>query len=121
MYAIFFADRGFVWGVQIPIGGEDLFAGVVDLVTMEGITWDGEELGASFKRGPIPEDLQAQAEEYREKMIEQVWPCRCNLISMYTAFEHYPTFESCPILLSNITVSEHFLGTGLVRPNWKEL
>lgn len=56
--------------LQLPIGAEDTFAGIVDLVTMKAITWNGEELGASFDIVDIPEDLKEQAQEYREKLIE---------------------------------------------------
>jgi elongation factor G len=58
--------------MQMPIGSEDTFKGVVDLVKMKGIVWEGEDLGASFKEIDIPEDVKAQAEEYREKLVEQV-------------------------------------------------
>ncbi|DBA74823.1 TPA: hypothetical protein ACH3X2_009166 [Trebouxia sp. C0005] len=58
--------------LQIPIGGEDNFQGMVDLVRMKGITWDGEEMGATFKVGDIPADLVDSAAEWREKLLEQV-------------------------------------------------
>ena len=58
--------------IQIPIGAESDFAGVVDLVKMKAIVWKDESLGADFEYVDIPEDLQAKAEEYREKMIETV-------------------------------------------------
>ena len=56
--------------LTLPIGSEDAFQGVVDLVTMQAITWNGEELGAKFATGPIPADLEAQAAEYREMLVE---------------------------------------------------
>ena len=56
--------------LQLPIGAEDTFAGIVDLVTMKAITWNGEELGASFDIVDIPEDLKDQAQEYRDNLIE---------------------------------------------------
>lgn len=56
--------------LQLPIGAEDRFAGIVDLVTMKAVTWNGEELGASFDIVGIPEDLKEQAAEYREQLIE---------------------------------------------------
>ena len=48
--------------VQLPIGAEDKFAGIVDLVTMKAIVWEDESLGAKFHEEPIPGRLQAQAE-----------------------------------------------------------
>jgi len=56
--------------VQLPIGAEDKFAGVVDLVRMKAITWKEEKLGAEFEIGDVPADLADQAAEYREKLIE---------------------------------------------------
>ncbi len=56
--------------IQLPIGSEAEFAGVVDLIAMEAVTWKDETLGAEFDRGEIPGDLAEQAAAYREKLIE---------------------------------------------------
>ena len=56
--------------VQIPIGAEDEFKGVVDLITMKAIVWEEETLGAKYHYEEIPEDLLPVAEEWREKMLE---------------------------------------------------
>ncbi|MDH5722518.1 MAG: elongation factor G [Alphaproteobacteria bacterium] len=56
--------------IQLPIGAENEFAGVVDLIKMKAVIWDGEQLGASFSYEDIPADLADKAAEYREKMIE---------------------------------------------------
>ena len=56
--------------VQIPIGAEDTFRGVVDLVKMKSILWSDADNGATFVYGDIPEDLVAQAQEWRERMVE---------------------------------------------------
>ena len=56
--------------IQLPIGAENEFAGVIDLVKMKAIIWEEESLGASFHEEEIPADLQDKAAEYREKMIE---------------------------------------------------
>jgi elongation factor G len=58
--------------VQLPIGKEDNFQGVVDLVEMKAIVWDNESLGAKFEVIDIPADLLPAAEEAREKMIEEI-------------------------------------------------
>lgn len=58
--------------LQIPIGSEDSFKGVVDLVKMKAIVWSGEELGAKFAYEDIPADLQELAQEYRAQMIETI-------------------------------------------------
>jgi elongation factor G len=58
--------------IQIPVGAEDQFKGVVDLVTMKGVIWRDETLGAEFDVVDIPEDLAEKAKSYREQMIEAV-------------------------------------------------
>jgi len=56
--------------IQLPIGAESQFKGVVDLVRMKGVVWDDEALGANYHDVDIPAELLEQAKEYREKMIE---------------------------------------------------
>ncbi len=58
--------------IQLPIGAEDRFAGVVDLIEMDAIIWHEETLGASFDRVEIPDDLKDEAELAREQIIEAV-------------------------------------------------
>jgi elongation factor G len=56
--------------LQLAIGAEEHFKGVIDLVKMKAIYWNEDDLGLTFEEADIPEDLVAQAEEYREKLIE---------------------------------------------------
>ena len=56
--------------VQLPIGSEEFFQGVIDLVKMKAIIWGGEELGAKFTEEEIPAEYAAKAKEYREKLVE---------------------------------------------------
>jgi elongation factor G len=56
--------------IQLPIGAEQQFKGIVDLVRMSGVVWDDESLGAKYHDVDIPADMVEQAKEYREKMIE---------------------------------------------------
>jgi elongation factor G len=56
--------------LQLPIGAEDKFIGVIDLVRMKAIVWEDESLGAKFRDEAIPEELASAASEYREKLIE---------------------------------------------------
>jgi len=58
--------------IEIPVGAEDQFKGVVDLVEMKAVLWRDETLGAEFDVVEIPADLVEQAKEYREKMIEAI-------------------------------------------------
>ncbi|KAG5185678.1 PEFG, plastid translation elongation factor EF-G [Tribonema minus] len=61
--------------LQLPIGQESDFAGVIDLVTMEAVIWSGEEMGAKYDRipvdeAPIPDELKASAKQYHETLVE---------------------------------------------------
>ena len=58
--------------LQIPIGAEDTFKGVVDLITNQAIVWNEEDLGMTYKVVDIPEDLKETVAEYRQSLIEQV-------------------------------------------------
>jgi elongation factor G len=69
--------------VQLPIGAEDKFSGIVDLVTMKAVVWEDESLGAKFHEEPIPSELKAQAEEYREKLVEAAADCDETIMVKY--------------------------------------
>ena len=58
--------------LQIPIGAEDGFKGVVDLINWRGIVWNEEDKGMTFTEVPIPDDLIEEAKEWREKLLESV-------------------------------------------------
>jgi len=58
--------------IQLPIGSENSFKGIVDLVSNKAIIWKEEKLGALFSIQDIPEDLVNQSKEYREKLVEKV-------------------------------------------------
>ena len=69
--------------IVIPIGAEDTFEGVVDLLKMRSIIWDEASQGMKFEYGPIPEDLQAEAEKWRENMIEAAAEANEELMEKY--------------------------------------
>jgi elongation factor G len=75
--------RGNPVPIQIPIGAEENFEGVVDLVKMKAIYWDMETQGMKFEYRDIPAELQAQAEEYRHKMIEAAAEANDELMNKY--------------------------------------
>ncbi len=58
--------------LQLPIGAEDDFLGVVDLITNKGIQWDADTMGMTFKEVPIPADMVEEVAEWRAKLIEAV-------------------------------------------------
>ncbi len=58
--------------IQLPLGSEDQFQGVVDLVRFTGVVWHEETLGASFSEVEIPREILPQATEYRKKLLETI-------------------------------------------------
>jgi len=81
--------------IQIPIGAEDNFQGVVDLVSMKAVIWDDDQslMGQKFEVVDIPEDLVDLAEEYREKLIEAVAETDDELMNKYFEGEELTTEE----------------------------
>jgi elongation factor G len=69
--------------IQIPIGAEEKFAGVVDLVTMQAIYWDEASQGMKFERKAVPAELLAQAKEWRDKMAEAAAEANEELMNKY--------------------------------------
>src|ERR1035437_6991176 len=58
--------------IQLPIGSEANFLGLIDLIKMKALIWKGEELGAEWDEVEIPAEMKAQADEYHAKMIEKI-------------------------------------------------
>jgi len=69
--------------VQIPIGAEEKFKGVVDLISMKAIYWHDETLGAEYSTDEIPADLVEEAQEWRDKMLESVAECDETVMEKY--------------------------------------
>jgi elongation factor G len=69
--------------IQVPIGAEDAFEGVIDLVTMQAIYWDEASQGMKFERKPIPAELVAEAKEWRDKMVEAAAEANEELMNKY--------------------------------------
>ncbi|WP_106830432.1 elongation factor G [Parabacteroides pacaensis] len=69
--------------IQIPIGAEETFKGVVDLVKMKAIFWHDETMGAEYSVEEIPADLKAEADEWRDKMLEVLAECDDALMEKY--------------------------------------
>lgn len=69
--------------IVIPIGAEDSFEGVVDLLKMRSIIWDEASQGMKFEYGEIPAELQADAEKWRENMIEAAAEANEDLMNKY--------------------------------------
>ncbi len=73
--------------IQLPIGAEDKFIGVVDLVGMRAITYKDETMGADYIVGEIPADMMAEAQTFREKLIEKVSEADDKLLEKYLSGE----------------------------------
>jgi len=58
--------------LQLPIGAEDNFTGVVDLITMKGMVWNESDMGMTFKEVPIPADMKDEVDQYRQELVEAV-------------------------------------------------
>ena len=69
--------------VQLPIGAEDKFEGVIDLVKMKAIYWDEESKGIKFEEREIPSELKADAQAWREKMLETAAEANEDLMNKY--------------------------------------
>ena len=69
--------------IQIPIGAEETFKGVVDLITMKALYWHDETMGADYSEEEIPASLKEEAEEWRDKMLEKIAECDDALMEKY--------------------------------------
>jgi elongation factor G len=69
--------------IQIPIGAEEGFKGVVDLITMKALIWHDETMGADYHVEEIPADLLDEAKEWREKMLESIAECDDSLMEKF--------------------------------------
>src|SRR5580704_3597141 len=85
--------RGNPVPIQLPVGAEDTFEGVVDLIRMKAIYWDMETQGMKFEYREIPENLKAEAQEYRQKMIESAAEGSDTLMNKYLEHEELSEAE----------------------------
>jgi elongation factor G len=69
--------------IQLPIGAEDDFKGIIDLMRMKALYWDGDDMGTSYREEDIPSDLLDQSNEYREAMLETVAEASEELMENY--------------------------------------
>ncbi|WP_413364082.1 elongation factor G [Lysinibacillus sp. 3P01SB] len=93
--------------IQLPIGAEDEFKAIIDLVEMDVTYYDNEE-GTALREGqPIPEEYQAQAEEYREKLIEAIAEVNEDIMEKYFAGEEI-TKEELKAAIRKATIAVEF-------------
>ena len=95
--------------IQLPIGFESSFVGVVDLIEMKARVWPGDSkgdvtLGASYETQDIPEDMKAKAEEYRAQLIEGVAEANEELLEKFLSGEE-PTIEEIKAGIRQLTIA----------------
>jgi elongation factor G len=96
--------------IQLPIGSEDRFVGVVDLVKMKSITYKDETMGADYIVGEIPADLLEEAKHYRELLIEKVSEADDKLLEKYLHGEEITEDEIKAALRKRVISSVHTEG-----------
>ncbi len=96
-----------VVATEIPIGSEHEVRGVIDLIDMKAFTYEGEGRGAVVE-GPIPDDLQAQAQEYREKLMDEVAENSDELMERYLEGEEISHDEIVQALKKGVTEGHLF-------------
>ncbi len=93
--------------VQLPIGAESDFKGIIDLVRMKGVVWDEDTLGASFRDIDIPADLLDKAKEYRDKLVEMAVEVEDEATEAYLEGIE-PSEEKLKELIRKGTIHSHF-------------
>jgi elongation factor G len=93
--------------IQLPIGAESAFRGIIDLVRMKGVIWEEEGLGAKYHDIEIPEDMLEQAKEYREKMIEAAVDLDDTVMAAYLDGQE-PDEATLKRLIRKATISSKF-------------
>jgi len=90
--------------IQLPIGAEADFAGIIDLVTMKALVWEGEDLGASWNEVEIPDDLKSQADEYRAELVDLLAEFDENILEKFVGEEEI-TIEDLKTAIRKGTLS----------------
>jgi elongation factor G len=96
--------------IQLPIGSEEKFLGIVDLVRMKSITYKDETMGADYIVGEIPAEMQAEADHYREQLIEKVSEADDKLLEKYLRGEAITEDEIRAALRKRVNSSVHTEG-----------
>jgi len=94
--------------LQLPLGVESNFIGVIDLLTMKAIVWEDENLGAKYESQEIPEDMRAKAEEYRTRLVERVVEMDDAVLEAYLNGEA-PTLESLKDCIRKGAIARSFI------------
>ncbi|MEJ2768931.1 elongation factor G [Mycetohabitans sp. B46] len=101
--------RGVAVPIQIPIGAEDHFQGVIDLVKMKAIIWDEDSLGVKFEYQDIPTDLAELAQQWRDKMVEAAAEASEALLEKYLEDHHSLTEQEIKDALRKRTIANEIV------------
>ena len=93
--------------IQLPIGAESQFKGIIDLVRMVGVVWDEETLGAKYHDIEIPAELAEQAKEYREKLVEAAVELDDDVMAAYLEGKE-PDVATLKRLIRKATIASTF-------------
>ncbi|MDR1991031.1 MAG: elongation factor G [Acidobacteriaceae bacterium] len=93
--------------IQLPIGSEDVFVGVVDLIRMKSITYKDDTMGASYVVGDIPADMLEDAKHYREQLLEKVSEADDKILEKYLGGEEISEDEIKTALRKRVLSSVH--------------
>ncbi len=102
--------------IQLPIGAEDKFIGVVDLIGMKSITYKDETMGADYVVGDIPADMLEEAKHYREQLIEKVSEADDKILEKYLHGEEPTEAEIKAALRRRVNSSVHSRGEAVFVP-----
>jgi elongation factor G len=91
--------------LQLPIGAEDKFAGIVDIVTMKAIRWNDEAMGADYVVEEIPDEMLAEARAFREQLIEKVSEVDDRILEKYLHGEEIPEAQIKAALRKRVIAS----------------
>lgn len=91
--------------IQLPIGAEENFKGVVDLVTMKAILWHDETMGAEYEVDEIPEELMAESQEWRDKLLESLAELDDSFMEKYFEDPSVITVDEIKAVIRKGTVS----------------
>jgi elongation factor G len=102
--------------IQLPIGSEDKFVGVVDLIKMKSVTYKDETMGADYVVGDIPADMMDEAKHYREQLIEKVSEADDKILEKYLHGETITEDEIKAALRKRVNSSVRNKGEGAFVP-----
>jgi elongation factor G len=102
--------------IQLPIGAEDKFVGVIDLIKMKSITYKDETMGADYVVGEIPAEMMAEAKHYREQLIEKVSEADDHILEKYLKGEEPTEDEIKAALRKRVNSSVRSKAAGKVEP-----